>query len=145
MQRVLLTSIVSIALVLAIVVASPAGSPTFLYGKIATETGAPVKNQPVVIEGHAVWGNKWPWIAYFNEPTTKELRVHAVTDEQGAFQILNLPPGVYTIKATRLGGEPVPIVQDFHWDGNTKEITGNVSTEKLLPVAGGTTTNTIEK
>ena len=139
MQRVGLTAILSVALVLALIVAGHAESPTFLYGKVvASDTGTPIKNQPVVIEGYrASWAAKWlPWYEW-QAHSGSELRVHAVTDERGAFQVLNLPPGVYTLKATRLGGEPV-LIQQFNWDGSTKEIAGKVSPEKLVPAPTGT-------
>src|SRR2546425_1428685 len=111
MRRVGLTAVLSIVLVLALLVAGQAEPPSFLYGKLlALEAGTPVKNQPVVIEGYkasrlADW---FPWYGSEKHPG-KELRVHAVTDERGAFQVINLPAGVYTLKALRLGAEPVTI------------------------------------
>src|SRR5262245_25299558 len=143
MRRIGRTAIAAMILVFAFVVGGWAESPTFLYAKVITsEAGTPVKNQPVVIEGYkASWFANW--IAAPKSPA-KEIRVHSVTDEEGTFQVINLPPGQYTLKAIRLGGEPVPI-REFRWDGRTQEITGKVSRDKLLPVAGATTTNQIEK
>lgn len=141
-RRVALVTVLAVALVLASIVAGRAESPSFLYGKIATESGAPVKNQPLVIEGNARLTDTWVhWAAHVKKP----LRVHALTDGNGTFQVLNLPAGVYTLKALRLGGEPV-LIREFMWDGSSKEIGGTVSHEKLLPVAGASTTNnTLEK
>jgi hypothetical protein len=124
-------TVVLAALLLASTVAGWAEPPSFLYGWLLAFDNAPVKNQPVVIEGHPT--GAWFWSK--RPMHEKELRLHVVTDEQGRFQVINLPPGVYTLKAPRLGGEPVLIVDNFEWDGGSskKQIVGKVSRESLQP------------
>jgi len=132
MHRAAFIMVLSFVLVFALIVGGHAESPSFLYGKVQTsETGMPVKNQPVVIEGHSNW-TTIDYIKFWQKPS-KEIRVHAVTDDQGTFQVLNLPAGTYTLKALRIGEEPVPIIREFKWDGNTNEIAGKISREKLEP------------
>jgi hypothetical protein len=79
-----------------------------------------------VIEGY-----KEHWLAptWFEK---KELRMQTVTDQLGAFQVINLPAGHYTLKALRPGAAPIPI-KEFKWDGgySKKEIVGAVSLEQL--------------
>jgi len=142
MRRVALTAVIASVLVLVPMVACRAEPPSLLRGTLM-DNDTPVKNQPVVIEGRPT--GAWFW-SNWAKPE-KELRLHVVTDGQGKFKVINLPPGVYTLKAPRVGGEPVLIVDHFEWDGgySNKQIVGKISRDQLLPVAGATGTNIIEK
>lgn len=69
-----------------------------------TESGKPLANQTLVLEGQ----KEKRWFDFFRADTTK-VKVNALTDENGFLQFVDLPPGEYTLKLVRAGQEPVPL------------------------------------
>jgi len=69
-------------------------SPATIVGQLRYHSGSPVANQPVVIEG-----KKARWWFSKEEP----LQVVAVTDSNGYFKVLDLPPGHYDVKIVAPG------------------------------------------
>ena len=75
-----------------------------VQGQLKDQTGTPLAYHPVIIEGLAsptwqFWRNK------------QVATVKALTDEKGVFHVIDLPAGIYTVKALRPGSEPLPIGQ----------------------------------
>ncbi len=131
MHRVLGMSVLVVGLVLAFLLVGQAQPLVVLQGKVLTQDGKPVTKQPFVIEGlqESRWIMKW---MPFEGLEAKKVRVISVTDERGAFQVLNLPAGHYWLKLLRVGAEPV-LVKEFKLDPgyDKKEIIGSVAISQL--------------
>lgn len=73
------------------------------------DTGAPLANQAVIFEGTktptSFWWGWRVWQAHQGE----KVKVVAVTDSKGFVQVVNMPPGTYTLKLVRPGEEPIPV------------------------------------
>ena len=69
--------------------------------------GAPLANQSILIEGTKTprWSNAWGFVGDNN------LKLHAITDKKGYVQMVDMPPGNYTMKLVQPGavGPPVTV------------------------------------
>lgn len=79
-----------------------------VQGRVVDEAGSPVANQPLAIERQLSWKYGWwpmdVWGTDWGKP------IVAVTDSEGFFQVVDLPPGDYKLKALYPGAwEPVEI------------------------------------
>lgn len=77
-----------------------------VQGQIIGESGTPVAQQPVLIEGQPKRLKLWSWLL-----SEKPVSVIAVTDTKGFFQVVDLPPGQYKVKLWPTGGEPITIAE----------------------------------
>jgi hypothetical protein len=133
MRRINLMVFLGVAFVLALFLVGQAQPLTVIYGKVLTEDGKPVTNQPLVIEGRK--GSRWiaDWLQFGRGSKDRdEIQAVSVTDHQGAFQVINLPAGYYSIKLLRPGAQPI-LVREFKLDRgyDKSEIIGTVAAEKL--------------
>jgi len=66
------------------------------------KNGAPLANQSIVIEGTKTprWSNAW---GFFGD---NNLKLNAITDKKGYVQMVDMPPGRYTMKLVVSGAEP---------------------------------------
>jgi len=89
-----------LVLVVMLTTAALSQSPATIVGQLRYHSGTPVAHQPVVIEG-----KKAHWWFSKGEP----LQVVAVTDSNGYFKVLDLPPGHYDVKIVAPGIKPAEI------------------------------------
>jgi hypothetical protein len=96
-----------------------------LQGKLVTQDGKAITNQPIVIEGR-----QDGWLPFWFTWGTREHKVVSVTNRDGGFQVINLPAGQYTLKMLRPGTEPIPI-KSFTLDPgySKKDVTGSVPSD----------------
>jgi len=78
-------------------------------GYIVDKSGEPLGNHPVIIQGTKqvpkwTW---WPW----GPKSDKPVKIVGVTDSNGFLQVIDLPPGDYTVKIAAPGVEPEAVKQ----------------------------------
>lgn len=77
-------------------------------GQFSTADGKPLANQTLLIEGHANPSWKYHWFPVWWSKQDQINRL-AITDTSGYVQVVDMPPGQYTIKLVRPGAEPTVI------------------------------------
>src|SRR5437867_2345767 len=78
-----------------------------VQAKLVDSAGAPVANQAVIVEGKKQLAWYQPsWL--FSD----KVRVLGVTDASGAVQIVDLPPGKYTLKLADLWAAKLTPIKD---------------------------------
>ena len=95
--------IVLMSLLLAIAVALPVAQTqplTVVQGQLQNVQGIPVAYQPILIEAKSAPS---AWYFFWSKKAT----VKALTDENGTFQVIDLPPGKeYVVKTLKAGAVP---------------------------------------
>jgi hypothetical protein len=79
-----------------------ADSLKLVNATVVDQNGEPVANRSILIEGkkQPAFSNGW---GYIGNQTVKSL---AITDKKGYVQMVDMPPGQYTMKLLVPGGEP---------------------------------------
>ncbi len=136
MKRVAAGFTVGVLLLLILIWPTHAEPLKLVHAKLVDQSGGPLVNQTVLIEGtkQPQWYTAWGLIG------EKSVRVISVTDTKGYLQVVDLPAGTYTMKLVAPGFEHKPI-KNFTLDASYKnvEFTGKVVVpegfkfEKWLP------------
>jgi len=82
-----------------------ADSLKLLNATVVDQNGEPVANRSIIIEGkkQPTWANGWGFIG------NREVKSLAITDKNGYVQMVDMPPGHYTMKLVVPGAEPKKI------------------------------------